>query len=47
MSRPRLGYQRVLVMLKREDWQVGKTRVRRLSRLEGLQLRMCRIPEAS
>ncbi|WP_442786604.1 IS3 family transposase [Hydrogenophaga sp. NFH-34] len=46
MSRPRLGYQRVLVMLKREGWQVGKTRVRRLSRLEGLQLRMCRIPEA-
>lgn len=47
MSRLRLGSQRVLVMLKREDWQVDKTRLRRLYRLEGLQLRMCRIPEAS
>lgn len=40
MSRPRFGYPRVLVMLKREGWQVGKTRVYRLNRLEGLQLRM-------
>lgn len=40
MSRPRFGYPRVLVMLKREGWQVGKTRVYRLYRLEGLQLRM-------
>lgn len=47
MSRPRLGYQRVLVMFKREGWQVGKTRLHRLYRLEGLPLRMCRIPEAS
>jgi putative transposase len=30
----------VLVMLKREGWQVGKKRVYRLYRLEGLQLRM-------
>jgi putative transposase len=37
MSRPRFGYLRVLVMLKREGWQVGKKRV---YRLEGLQLRM-------
>ena len=40
LSRPRFGYLRVLVMLKREGWPVGKTRVYRLYRLEGLQLRM-------
>jgi putative transposase len=40
MSRPRFGYLRVLIMLKREGWQVGKKRVYRLYRLEGLQLRM-------
>lgn len=40
MDHPRLGYLRVLVMLKREGWQVGKKRVYRLYRLEGLQLRM-------
>jgi putative transposase len=40
MSRPRFGYLRVLVMLKREGWQVGKKRVYRLYALEGLQLRM-------
>ena len=40
MSRPRFGYLRVLVMLQREGWQVGKKRVYRLYRLEGLQLRM-------
>jgi putative transposase len=40
MSRPRFGYLRVLVMLKREGWQVGKQRVYRLYRLEGLQLRL-------
>jgi putative transposase len=40
MSRPRFGYLRVLVMLKREGWAVGKKRVYRLYRLEGLQLRM-------
>lgn len=36
MSRPRFGYLRVLVMLKREGWQVGKKRVYRLYALEGL-----------
>lgn len=36
MSRPRFGYLRVLVMLKREGWQVGKKRVYRLYCLEGL-----------
>ncbi len=40
MSRPRFGYLRVQVMLKREGWEVNKKRVYRLYRLEGLQLRM-------
>jgi putative transposase len=40
MSRPRVGYLRVLVMLKREGWAVGKKRVYRLYSLEGLQLRL-------
>jgi len=40
MDRPRFGYLRVLVMLKREGWEIGKQRVYRLYRLEGLQLRM-------
>lgn len=40
MDRPRFGYLRVLVMLRREGWEVGKKRVYRLYRLEGLQLRM-------
>ena len=40
MSRPRFGYLRVLVMLKRESWPVGKKRVYQLYRLERLQLRM-------
>ena len=30
MDRPRLGYLRVLVMLKREGWAVGKKRVYRM-----------------
>ena len=38
MDRPRFGYLRVLVMLKREGWTVGKKRVYRLYRLEGLHL---------
>jgi putative transposase len=37
--RPRFGYQRIHVMLRREGWLVNKKRVRRLYRLEGLQLR--------
>jgi putative transposase len=40
LSRPRFGYLRVPVMLKREGWQVGKKRVYRLYRQQGLQLRM-------
>jgi putative transposase len=39
-QRPRFGYQRIHVMLRREGWPVNKKRVRRLYRLEGLQLRM-------
>ena len=39
-ARPRFGYQRIHVMLRREGWPVNKKRVRRLYRLEGLQLRM-------
>lgn len=40
MDRPRFGCLRVLVMLQREGWAVGKKRVYRPYRLEGLQLRM-------
>lgn len=39
-ARPRFGFQRIHVMLRREGWQVNHKRVRRLYRLEGLQLRM-------
>ena len=39
-SRPRFGYRRVHVMLRREGWAVNHKRVRRLYRLEGLQLRL-------
>jgi len=38
-ARPRFGYQRIHVMLRREGWLVNKKRVRRLYRLDGLQLR--------
>src|SRR5689334_681786 len=39
-SRPRFGVLRIWVLLRREGWRVNKKRVRRLYRLEGLQLRM-------
>ncbi len=39
-ARPRFGAQRIWVLLRREGWLVNRTRVRRLYRLEGLQLRM-------
>lgn len=39
-QRPRFGYLRIHVMLRREGWPVNKKRVRRLYRLKGLQLRM-------
>jgi putative transposase len=38
-ARPRFGYQRLHILLRREGWLVNKKRVRRLYRLEGLQLR--------
>ena len=38
-ARPRYGYRRVHVLLRREGWVVNMKRVRRLYRLEGLQLR--------
>ena len=39
-ARPRFGYTRIWVLLRREGWVVNKKRVRRLYQLEGLQLRM-------
>jgi putative transposase len=40
MSRPRFGFQRIHVLLRREGWRVNIKRVHRLYRLEGLQVRM-------
>lgn len=40
MARPRFGYLRIHVLLRREGWLVNKKRVRRLYRLDGLQVRM-------
>jgi putative transposase len=39
-ARPRFGFERITVMLRREGWLVNRKRVRRLYRLQGLQLRM-------
>ena len=39
-ARPRFGYNRIWVLLRREGWFVNRKRVRRLYRLEGLQVRM-------
>ena len=39
-ARPRFGSLRIWVLLRREGWVVNRKRVRRLYRLEGLQLRM-------
>ena len=39
-ARPRFGYQRITVLPRREGWPVNRKRVRRLYRLQGLQLRM-------
>jgi hypothetical protein len=38
-ARPRYGYRRVHVLLRRDGWPVNMKRVRRLYRLEGRQLR--------
>jgi putative transposase len=40
MARPRFGFQRIWAVLRREGWLVILKRVRRLYRLEGLQVRM-------
>ena len=40
MSRPRFGYERIHVLLRRECWHVNLKRVHRLYCLEGLQVRM-------
>lgn len=39
-ARPRFGYLRIWVLLRREGWLVNRKRVRRWYRLDGLQLRM-------
>lgn len=39
-SRPRFGDERIHILLRREGWKVGRNRVHRLYRLEGLQVRM-------
>ena len=39
-SRPRFGYERLHILLRREGWRVNRKRVHRLYKLEGLQLRM-------
>jgi putative transposase len=39
-ARPRFGYLRIWVLLRREGWAVNRKRVRRWYRLDGLQLRM-------
>jgi len=39
LARPRFGFQRIHVLLRREGWLVNRKRVRRLYRLEGLQVR--------
>ena len=38
-SRVRFGYRRLTVLLQREGWKVGKRRVQRLYRAEGLMVR--------
>ena len=40
LARPRFGFQRIWVLLRREGWTVNLKRVRRLYRLEGLQRRL-------
>ena len=39
-ARPRFGYHRVYILLRREGWRVNLKRVRRWYRLEGLQVRL-------
>lgn len=47
-ARPRFGYVRIWIMLRREGWPDNKKRIHRLYRLEGLQVRMrCAAQEAT
>jgi len=39
-ARPRFGYLRIWVLLRRAGWPINRKRVRQLYRLEGLQARM-------
>lgn len=39
-ARPRFGYERIHILLTREGWRIGRNRVHRLYKLEGLQVRM-------
>jgi putative transposase len=40
LSRPRFGYERIHILLRREGWHVNLKRVHRLYCLDGLQVRM-------
>jgi putative transposase len=40
MLRPRFGYERLHVLLRREGWRDSRNRIHRLYKLEGLQVRM-------
>lgn len=40
MTRPRFGYLRIHVLLRREGWRVNRKRIHRLYCLEGLRVRM-------
>lgn len=40
LNRPRFGYLRIHVLLRREGWLINRKRVHRLYRLDGLQVRM-------
>ena len=39
-ARPRFGYTRIWILLRREGWPDNKKRIHRLYRLEGPQVRM-------
>jgi putative transposase len=47
MNRPRFGYERIHIVLRREGWKGNRKRVHRLYRLEGLQVRMRMRPQAT
>jgi putative transposase len=40
MLRPRFGYERLHILLRREGWRDSRNRIHRLYKLEGLQVRM-------